>query len=139
MSTRSYIGLKRGNDIVAIYCHNDGHLNGVGRTLKDYYRDVSSIEKLISLGSISSLGPTIGVKVDFDKYVSFPETIKRDMNKEIFQTVAYHRDRGDDLIIQSCSSIEEYKSFIYEVNYLYLFENNKWKYLTYDMDNFEEF
>ena len=41
-----------------IYCHHDGGLRGVGRTLLDCYADEKKIDALLNLGAISSLGKT---------------------------------------------------------------------------------
>jgi hypothetical protein len=73
MSTRSRIAIETESGIVkSIYCHFDGYVSGVGKMLYNHY-DKEKLEKLIELGDISSLGESIE------------------------NTVAYHRDRGEDL------------------------------------------
>jgi len=73
MATRSRIGIENEHGTVrSIYCHFDGYPQGVGKTLHDNYKNREDVEKLLSLGNISELGPTL-------------ET-----------TVAYVRDRGED-------------------------------------------
>lgn len=88
MSTRSIIAIEYPfpSGYRAIYCHYDGYPTGVGKVLfGSYNRD--NIEKLLDLGSLSSLGdklePYEGEAHSFDNPA--PNT-----------TVAYHRDRGED-------------------------------------------
>lgn len=72
MATRSRIALETESGIVkSIYCHFDGYVSGVGKTLYNHY-DREKLEKLIKLGDISSLGESTE------------------------DTVAYCRDRGED-------------------------------------------
>jgi len=73
MSTRSRIAIEtKSGTVKSIYCHFDGYVSGVGKTLYNHY-DKEKLEKLIELGDISSLGESTE------------------------NTVAYHRDRGEDL------------------------------------------
>ena len=73
MATRSKIAIENQDGMVtAIYCHFDGYVKGVGKTLFENY-DREKLEQLIELGDISSLGETLD------------------------ETVAYHRDGGEDL------------------------------------------
>jgi len=59
MGTRSYIGIEKANGTVdAVYCHFDGYIEGVGRTLFANYTTFRKTEKLIKGGSMSSLGNT---------------------------------------------------------------------------------
>ncbi|MDD3586777.1 MAG: hypothetical protein PHQ75_06300 [Thermoguttaceae bacterium] len=58
MSTHSFICMEVGDSIQAIYSHFDGYIDGVGATLKEHYQAREKIEKLISLGDISSLCDT---------------------------------------------------------------------------------
>jgi hypothetical protein len=72
MSTRSRIAIETESGTVkSIYCHFDGYVSGVGKTLFNHY-DREKLEKLIELGDISSLGESTE------------------------DTVAYWRDRGED-------------------------------------------
>lgn len=57
MSTSSAIGVMHGSKAKVVYCHHDGYLDGVGRTLLTY--DSPSANELISLGDMSSLGYNI--------------------------------------------------------------------------------
>ena len=85
MSTRSRIGLEYTDQIIEhIYCHFDGYIAGVGKTLYENYKDTDTIRKLIKLGSLSALGPIIGKAWDFNDR-NFPDQCK-----------AYHRDRNEE-------------------------------------------
>ena len=82
MSTRSRIAIENESGIVnSIYCHFDGYISGVGKTLFNHY-DKEKLQKLIELGDISSLG------------------------ESTIDTVAYCRDRGEDLHSTSYLNVE---------------------------------
>ena len=82
MSTRSRIAIENESGIVnSIYCHFDGYISGVGKTLFNHY-DKEKLQKLIELGDISSLG------------------------ESIIDTVAYCGDRGEDLHLTSYFDVE---------------------------------
>ena len=73
MATRSRIAIENQDGTVqSIYCHFDGYIDGVGTTLFTHY-DREKLKSLIELGDISSLGESTE------------------------NTVAYARDRGEDL------------------------------------------
>jgi hypothetical protein len=82
MSTRSRIAIeKQDGTVKSIYCHFDGYVDGVGKTLFNHY-DKEKLEKLIELGDISVL------------------------HESTENTVAYCRDRGEDLHTTSYLSVE---------------------------------
>ena len=103
MATRSRIAIEDQDGIVSsIYCHFDGYLSGVGKLLKEYYTTQPKVQALIELGDISSLDMT-------------PTS-----------TVAYHRDRGEDLNQLEHKDIESFFNGIIE-QYGYLFtKDNRW-------------
>ena len=83
MATRSRIAIEREDGSVkSIYCHYDGYLSGVGKTLFNHY-DKEKLEKLIELGDISSLEDSTE------------------------STVAYCRDRGEDLYFKTFPNVED--------------------------------
>lgn len=85
MSTRSFIGkLNSDCSITGVYCHFDGYPDGVGATLKEHYQNPQKVDALLALGDISSLGSELGEKHRFESPTPG-------------WTVAYHRDRGEDL------------------------------------------
>jgi hypothetical protein len=82
MATRSRIAIEREDGSVkSIYCHFDGYVDGVGKVLFEHY-DKEKLEKLIELGDISVLGTSTE------------------------NTIAYHRDRGEDLHTTSYLNVE---------------------------------
>ena len=85
MGTRSAIGkVEADGKVQTIYCHFDGYPSHVGRILLEHYQSPEKVEQLIKLGALSTLGPEIGDKVDW--------------NASVFdkQCRAYHRDRGEE-------------------------------------------
>jgi hypothetical protein len=117
MATRSAIGIKHGNRIKAIYCHWDGYIEHTGAVLNVYYQDSIKVNKLISMGDLSSIGAVIGEEHDFDE------------NKEYLpdgaaeQCTFYTRDRGEDAAFKSFKNetafVEHYDRCGCEFFYLY--------------------
>jgi hypothetical protein len=67
MATRSKIGmLQPDGSILAVYCHWDGYPSHNGKILNAHYTERSKVQELMDLGDLSSLGPEIGEKHDFD-------------------------------------------------------------------------
>lgn len=119
MSTRSRIGIMEiDGSITSIYCHNDGYPEYNGRVLFQHYKTEEKIRELVSLGDISSLGENIGEKIDFNNIQL------RENNKQV---VAYKRDRGE---LNSNSINHTIYDWPAGVDFLYLFENGIWKYIS---------
>jgi len=60
MSTRSRIGIEHSDGkITSVYCHHDGYLSDVGKTLYNHYNTEDRILELLTHGDMSSLGDTI--------------------------------------------------------------------------------
>jgi hypothetical protein len=106
MSTRSRIAIENQNgSVTSIYCHFDGYISGVGKLLKEYYTTQAKVEALIELGDISSLDMT-------------PSS-----------TIAYHRDRDEDLYKTSYLCVEDLFDLGFQSGeeYVYCFtKNNIW-------------
>lgn len=120
MSTRSRIGVENmDGSITHVYCHFDGYISGVGKMLAEHYSSEERARALIALGDLSSvselLEPPTGVERSFNK-----------PTKRI--TVAYHRDRNDDLAIESSPSRDAYLEYADKTNgeYAYLWADGKW-------------
>lgn len=97
MATRSKIAIENQDGIVtSVYCHFDGYNSGVGKTLFEHY-DREKTEKLIELGNISSLGESIE------------------------DTIAYHRDRNEDLHFETFNNLDELfdDGFTSGIEYIY--------------------
>jgi len=98
MATRSRIGIEnQDGTVTSIYCHWDGAPDTNGVILKEHYSDRERVEKLIALGSLSSLAP----EIDPTGEHSFEKP-------QSGITVAYHRDRGEDLMQSIKPSTERY-------------------------------
>lgn len=100
MATRSRIAIENEDgSVTSIYCHWDGYPEHVGRILQEYYTDREKVKKLIALGSLSSLFPELEAPTDavhsFDKPLDGI-------------TIAYHRDRGEELHQQIHKSKENF-------------------------------
>lgn len=114
MSTRSTIAIRRlDGSMTKIYCHWDGYIEYNDFMLQKYYNTPDKIEELLKLGALSSLGERanpIG-EHSFEK-------------PEADTTVAYHRDRGEELSFCENSQEEEY-------NYVFSCYDGEW-YVTYN-------
>ena len=67
MATRSTIALEFADGTVQqVYCHWDGYLDYNGKLLAEHYMDPFKLRDLIDRGDLSSLGPELGDKHDFD-------------------------------------------------------------------------
>ena len=109
MSTHATIWIKNSNDtFTGIYCHFDGYLSGVGDTLLKHYNVESAAAGLISLGAISSLGV----------YAERPKTA---VDSNEWFTVAYCRDRGEELSVYQAVDADDIHNYIEEYNYVWAF------------------
>jgi hypothetical protein len=122
MATRSVISKidkKVSNgEITAVYCHSDGYLSWNGKILNEHYTNGNKVDELLSNGGISILNENIGKPgIDFNDYKKFGS---------LKQSRFYHRDRGEELKIQTWndglnSFVEEAKSS-YDAEFIYMFE-----------------
>lgn len=134
MSTRCAICIKIGNIYHSIYCHSDGYPSYVGNILKNHYNKTHKIKELIDLGNISCLGKLI----EYKKLNIFDKEYKE---KSKLYTFAYHRDCGEDKeYIYQGDNISHLikKSNDFYCEFLYIFENNKWKSFKLKNNELEE-
>ena len=125
MSTNAVIAVRTNeNTVKAIYLHWDGYIEHAGKLLIKNYNSLEMTEKIVNLGDLSSLKKRLSPNKD--EIHSFEKPI-HDV------TVAYHRDRGDDLnIIElSWSENSQYmlnilKETVPSAEYAYIFNDNKW-------------
>ena len=125
MGTSSAIGVKLSEGgVQAVTCHWDGYPSHVGRILHDYYGDEARARDLLALGSLSSLGeriiPSVGVRHSFE-------------HPAWGVTVAYHRDRGEDMVPPvRFADVEDYrlnaKTRLF-TDYVYLLDDREWSVL----------
>jgi hypothetical protein len=100
MATRSRIAIEDQDGTVrSIYCHWDGYPEYNGVVLKENYQTQEKVEELIALGSISSLKPLVAP----------PEGATHTFDNPLEDvTVAYHRDRGEELSIKVHGKVQEF-------------------------------
>lgn len=118
MATRSTIALEFADGTVEqVYCHWDGYLEHNGQILLKHYSDPFKLQGLIDLGAVSSLGPEIGEKQDFDK---------RDTQNDNWSLI-YARDRGEELVKHRFKDYADYKANAQSEEYNYILRTDgKW-------------
>lgn len=120
MAARSYIGVKQDDGTVkGVYCHNYGCLQHTGALLLVYYDTEEKAKELIELGDISLLGEKLTSSKDSPEAHSY-DTPQKGV------TVAYHRDRGEPLIISTFKDEAAFYAPNTVIEYHYLFKNGKW-------------
>ena len=107
MSTRSRIAIEnQDGTVTSIYCHFDGYLSHNGEILQNHFQDREKVEQLIALGDLSCLG--------------------EDISEGAIDTIAYHRDRGEDFSQMQHNDVEDFfAGDIEEYGYLFT-KDNKW-------------
>ena len=118
MATRSTIALEFADGTVEqVYCHWDGYLEHNGQILLRHYSDPFKLQRLIDLGAISSLGPEIGEKQDFNR---------RETQNDNWSLI-YARDRGEDLVKHKFKDFADYKANAQSEEYNYILRTDgKW-------------
>ena len=113
MATRSRIGIQNEDgSVTSVYCHWDGYPENNGDILVVHYKEREKVQKLIGLGSLSSLAP----EIDAPEGHSYENPVPG-------VTVAYHRDRGEPMQMKQHISPENFfASDIEEYGYLYTLE-----------------
>lgn len=126
MSTRGNICIeKEDGSVDGVYCHTDSYPAYLGLVLYAFYNKEEMVKKLINLGSLSSIGPRIGQKVDFDKIPYLYGT--EEYEKIKCQCIAYHRDRNEEKEIYHWKNWEScYKTIGFDINYIYIFRKGAW-------------
>ena len=120
MGTRSFIAHQTDTGLEGVYCHWDGYLEHNGRILREHYSDSEKLATLIAGGDISSLGPDIGSKHDFDA-------------RQEGETTFYHRDRDEDWKSVRPRQFNSLKALLKRAGncgceYVYLFNGTDWQY-----------
>src|SRR5574344_900791 len=120
MSTRSYI-CKENDDgtYTGAYCHSDGYLTYNGAMLIDHYNKRERVEKLLSLGNMSSLNESI------DPDPTKPHSFDK---RQDGVTVFYGRDRGETDQKSAIVDLAEIDSPSSWIEYCYVFgKDGKWR------------
>lgn len=118
MSTHARIAIKQPLSIRSIYVHYDGYPEHMNDILLNNYNTLETVEELINLGDLSVLGS----KISGSSLHSFK-------NREYDTTVAYHRDRQDELVIRTDGTSEQNLDFTIHsllkfIDYLYIFDTS---------------
>jgi hypothetical protein len=130
MATRSAIGFQEfDGTVTGIYCHWDGYLEGVGRTLVENYSDLNTVLALIDHGDVSSLDRTIGVAHPFSR---FGTDLTDQQWESLFggMTTFYTRDRGEDTPARDFTDADAFVAYYSDCEFFYLFDGHTWSYRT---------
>lgn len=114
MSTRSHIAkLNSDGTSKLVYCHHDGYIDYVGKTLHFFYSNPDLVDKLISEGDMSSLGQTIE-ECDFYK----------------------DSDSIYPIVFKTKSELMEYinKSLNSDIEYVYIFDESDYQWRVHFKD-----
>lgn len=142
MSTNSLIFQEQQDGTLkGIYCHYDGYLQYNGVILSESYSDPKKVAKLLELGNLSSLGEGLeaseAVRL-YGNYYYISEAFEalsveeqerlRNEDRSGKYTVAYHRDRGEELKPLKTITPEEQKNgenpFSDRYEYIYVQDKN---------------
>jgi hypothetical protein len=129
MATRSRIAIEDQDGTVrSIYCHWDGYPEYNGVVLQENYQTQEKVEQLIALGSISSLKPLVAP----------PEGVTHKFDDPFDNvTVAYHRDRGEELSVKAHGNVKAFAgSDIEEYGYVFT-AAGEWLFIDASEDNRE--
>lgn len=136
----------------SIHCQYDGYVSGVGLTLFQSYHGKSVADALIRLGDLSTVGPEIGIKHDFEWRSKWGERNRPRFRGEDNLTdwdayhaelerqpesrwcLAYGRDRGEKGVgHETHASLPELVEKYGGYEYSYLFSRGTW-WLLVDVD-----
>lgn len=128
MATRGTIAIENEDgSIDVVYSHWDNNISSNGFLLQKYYNTRDKVKKLISGGGISSLG----------NYVSdTPKSFDRSSVADDYTT--YYTYRGEELVINTWGSFDDYEKNqqFEEYNYLYT-KDNVWSVFDSDWRDLE--
>lgn len=123
MGTRSNIGYVENERAKVVYCHWDGYLEHNGKLLFSHYNSLEKAKEIVALGALSfldeNLYPSSDAKHSFDE-------------RQDGVSVAYHRDRGEELEIleyevsksKPLEALEKLNDL--HIEFVYIFYQNKW-------------
>jgi len=113
MGTHAAIIMKtKENTYRGIYVHYDGYVRHTGTILVEEYNTEEKVEELINLGDLSFLDRRLN-----------PIGAHSFEAPENGTTIAYHRDRDEDLRISTYSSQYDFEGI---EQYVYVFEDGEW-------------
>lgn len=124
MGTRSMISqLQADGTYRAIYCHWDGNPAFNGKILIEHYSDPATLDALLALGALSSLGHEVGTQ-PIDR--NDEENLRTNR-----QCVAHFRDMGRKWAEAKTLHFEEYEelkdeAYGCDAEYLYTWKKGQW-------------
>ena len=113
MATRSTIAMKTDTGYAYIYCHYDGYLDHNGAILSEHYTTEEKVKALINLGHLSYLRENVCNLLDQAHSWDNPASNV---------CLAYHRDRGEPLVIDNVANFDDIKT----QEYNYVWEDGCW-------------
>lgn len=123
MSTRSSIAILRVDGTMSqVYCHSDGYLSWNGALLYEHYKNAYKVEKIMTLGDMSSLAEEVDIPVGQTHSFEYGERAEG-------VSVFYGRDRGEEGIeARQFSNFEEFKKDgdFQEYDYVFKEKNQTW-------------
>ena len=129
MGTRSRIGVVNpGGTITSIYCHWDGYPEHHLPILTGHYTTKDKVADLLALGSLSTLGPEIGVRHDFGWTSQVPYELQAEHPWKRMCT-SHFRDQGD---LEELAVVDDRQDFMERcrscnAEWFYLFDDGKWE------------
>ena len=128
MATRGTFAVQHADGSVSqVYSHWDNYLDHNGSLLLHYYNSLEKAEALVALGSISSLASRLAP--DDDEEHDFDSPVKG-------VTVAYHRDRGEGLVITKFTDLGAFYKNRNAEEYNYLFRDGQW-FVEWDLTGYQ--
>jgi hypothetical protein len=120
MATRSTIAVEHQDGTVSsIYCHWDGYPSWNGKILLENYNNIDAVEQLVALGAISVLGERLEPTPEEAEEHTYDHAVKG-------VTVFYHRDRDEDLDVDTFENLEDYSRGNDSQGYDYIFSEGQW-------------
>lgn len=102
--------------VTGVYCHSDGYPEHVGVILFKHFRERRRVKRLIAMGNISILEPS----------TRRPKGHTFD-HRTLGFTLAYHRDRGDELSQYHAKSPAQFlRRFGESYNYMFMEDLRIW-------------
>ena len=133
MSTRCAIGrLNHDGTVSAIFCAKDGYPEGVGQTLRENYPDDETIDALLALGPLNSLGRSPVEPLDYQ------DGVRISLNRDVTETfrILEERcvrlpDRPDLHQPYQASSPEDFRQAARtnHLDHAYLYRNGAWHHI----------
>lgn len=138
MSTRSHIAIKENGKYTYIYNHDDSHIDGLGITLYQHYKNAERVKALIALGDTSSIGLTI----DEGGSKSYKEHMGKPLNQRgtvsAFRDINRWKDCSEKVTWDEVKPKEaEYLADVFGQEFTYIFdvEETRWYFAYCGDDN----